>query len=548
MIAAVVRDRDLRRVEVAFLAFNMSEYATWIALLVYAYGRGGAAEAGFVAVLQLLPAAIVAPFGAYAGDRFRRDRVLFVDYLVQAVTLGAAGVALLSDAPVAVVYAFAVLASATLTFMRPAHNSLLPALTDSPGQLTAANVVTGVVEGTGVMIGPLIGGVLIAWSGPGLVFVVFATLMLGAAVLVRRLHADVVAITPASPLSPRDVWRETVGGFSALARSREPRLVTSVLSLSVIVLGALDVLFVATALELLHTGQDGPSFLAAAAGVGGVVGAAASASLVGRPRLTPPLAAGGALMGVPIAGIAAAPPAAPVLLGASGAGWSLADVAGRTLLQRVSPDEVLARIFGIYEGVAMVAIAIGSAAASALVEAFGVRAALLAAGAFVPVVLLVTGPRLLAIDRHAAAPDPHLLELLRSIPIFAPMSPPAIERLTAGLVRVDARPGDVVIREGDPGDRFYAIDAGEVQVTSGGRPVNRRGPGEYVGEIALLRDVPRTATVTALTPVTLYALERDVFLAAVTGHPRSHDLARERMERDLSELGGGEAARRGAAD
>ncbi len=542
MIAAVVGDRDLRRVEIAFLAFNMSEYATWIALLVYAYARGGAAEAGFVAVLQLIPAAIVAPFGAYAGDRFRRDRVLFIDYIVQAITLGAAGIALLSDAPVAVVYGFAVVASATLTFMRPAHNSLLPALTESPGQLTAANVVTGIAEGAGVMIGPLVGGVLIAWSGPGLVFVVFASLMLGAALLVRRLHADVVAMTPSSRLSARDVWRSTIGGFSALARSREPRLVTVVLSLSVIVLGALDVLFVATALDLLHTGQGGPSFLAAAAGVGGVLGAAASASLVGRPRLTPPLAAGGALMGVPIAGIAAAPPAAPVLLGVSGAGWSLSDVAGRTLLQRVSPDQVLARIFGIYEGVAMVAIAIGSAGASALVEAFGVRTALVVTGAFVPAVLLVTGSRLLAIDRNAAAPDPHLLELLRRIPIFAPLTPPAIERLTASLVRVDVRPGDVVIREGERGDRFYAIDAGQVEVTSQGRIVNRRGAGEYVGEIALLRDVPRTATVTAVTAATLYALERDVFLGAVTGHPRSHALAQERIEHDLSELRTGDGA------
>ncbi|MGZ4146753.1 MAG: cyclic nucleotide-binding domain-containing protein, partial [Actinomycetota bacterium] len=228
--------------------------------------------------------------------------------------------------------------------------------------------------------------------------------------------------------------------------------------------------------------------------------------------------------------------AAPAMLGLSGAGSSVADVAGRTLLQRVSPDEVLARIFGIFEGVAMITIAIGSAAASALIATLGIRTALVLAGAFVPVILLVTARPLLAIDRHARAPDPHLLELLRGIPIFSPLTPPAIERLLAHLVRVEAHPGDVVIREGDPGDRFYVIDAGEVEVTTGGRLVGRRGPGEYVGEIALLRNVPRTATVTALTEVTLFALERDVFLSAITGHPRSHDMAQERIERDLDEL------------
>ena len=538
VLAAVLGDHDLRRVESAFLAFNMSEYATWIALLVYAYARGGAAEAGFVAVIQLIPAAIVAPFGAYAGDRFRRDRVLLVDYLVQAATLGAAGVALELDAPVAVVYALAIVAAATLTFMRPAHNSLLPWLTESPEHLTAANVVTGIVEGSGVMLGPLIGGVLIAWGGPGLVFLVFAGLMLIAGLLVRGLRTDLSAMRPAGRLSASEVWRETIGGFRALGRAQASRLVVLVLSLGIVVLGALDVLFVATAIDLLHVGQSGASFLAAAFGIGGILGATASATLVGRRRLTPPLAVGGLLLGAPVAGIAVVPSvaAAPVLYGASGAGWSVADVAGRTLLQRVSPDDVLSRIFGIFEGVAMIAIAIGSAAASALVEAFGIRATLVASGIFVPVVLLVTAPRLLAVDRDARPPDPRLLELLRDIPIFTPMTAPTIERLAGSLVRVDAGAGDVVIREGDPGDRFYVVERGEVEVRAGARVMGRRGPGDYVGEIALLRDVPRTATVTAVTAVTLYALERDIFLEAVTGLPRSRDLAEERIERDLSRL------------
>lgn len=538
VVSAVVRERNLRRVELAFFGFNMSEYATWIAILVYAYTRGGAGEVAFVSVIQLIPAAILAPFGAYAGDRFPRDRVLFVDYLIQGAALATAGVALLLDAPVAVVYAFAVVAAATLTFSRPAHNSLLPGLTDSPEQLTAANVVTGVAEGSGVMIGPLIGGVLIAWVGPGLVFAVFGGVMVVGAMLVRRLRSDPSAIETAGQMRASGVFRQTIGGFGALWRAREARLLITVLSLGVVVLGALDVLFVATAIDLLHIGESGSSFLGAAFGTGGIIGATATVTLVGRRRLTPPLAAGALLIGVPVAALAVLPyvGAAPALFAASGAGWSLADVAGRTLLQRVAPDEVLARIFGIFEGIAMVAVAVGSVAASGLVGTVGIKWTLVVAGAFVPLVLLVTGARLFAIDRQAAAPDPHLIDLLRAIPIFAPMPAPAVERLLANLVRVDVRPGDVVIREGDPGDRFYVIDRGEVEVTTRGTAIGRRRAGDYVGEIALLRDVPRTATVTAVTAVTMYALDRDVFLGALTGHPRSRDVAEERIEHDLSAL------------
>jgi MFS family permease len=538
VVSAVVRERNLRRVELAFFGFNMSEYATWIAILVYAYTRGGAGEVAFVSVIQLIPAAILAPFGAYAGDRFPRDRVLFVDYLIQGAALAAAGVALLLDAPVAVVYAFAVVAAATLTFSRPAHNSLLPGLTESPEQLTAANVVTGVAEGSGVMIGPLIGGVLIAWVGPGLVFAVFGGVMVLGAMLVRRLRSDPSAVETAGHVTASGVFRQTIGGFGALWRAREARLLITVLSLGVVVLGALDVLFVATAIDLLHIGESGSSFLGAAFGAGGIIGATATVTLVGRRRLTPPLAAGALLIGVPVAALAVLPyvGAAPALFAASGAGWSLADIAGRTLLQRVAPDEVLARIFGIFEGIAMVAVAVGSVAASGLVGTVGIKWTLVIAGAFVPLVLLVTGARLFAIDRQAAAPDPHLIDLLRAIPIFAPMPAPAVERLLANLVRVDVRPGDVVIREGDPGDRFYVIDRGEVEVTTRGTAIGRRRAGDYVGEIALLRDVPRTATVTAVTGVSMYALDRDVFLGALTGHPRSRDVAEERIEHDLSAL------------
>ena len=504
----VLADRNLRRVELAFLGFNMTESATWIAILVYAFERGGAAEMGAVSAILLLPSAIVAPFAAYAGDRFRRDRVLAIDYVVQGLAMSATAATLYADAPAGFVYAAATVASISITFTRPAQNSLLPALTPTPADLTAANVVSGVVEGAGKMLGPIIAGILLGTSGSAAVFAVFAVLTLLGALLVASLRVDVGAVTPDARIDAADVFHETLRGFHTLRRSREPRLVVLLLSAGVIVVGALDVLFVATAIDLLGIGAGGAGYLSAAFGAGAIVGAL--------------------LFGAPIGLVAVAPSSvsAPVLFATAGAGRSVGDVSGRTLLQRISPNDVLSRVFGVLEGLTMLALVIGSVGAAVLIETSGVQTALVVVGAFLPVVILLSSGRLLSIDRSAEAPDAEILRLLREIPFFAPLPAPAMERVMADLIATEAAAGDLLIREGDPGDRFYVIVEGEVAITRRGEHVSEQGPGAYVGEIALLRDVPRTATVTAKTPLRLLALEREPFLLAVTGHPVSHEAAR----------------------
>jgi MFS family permease len=524
----VLADRNLRRVELAFLGFNMTEFATWIAILVYAFERGGAAEMGAVSAILLVPSAVVAPLAAYAGDRFRRDRVLATDYVVQGLTMGATAATLYADAPAGLVYAAATIASISITFTRPAQNSLLPALTPTPADLTAANVVSGVVEGVGKMLGPIIAGILLGTSGSAAVFAVFAVLTLFGALLVARLRVDVGAVTPEARIDAADVLHETLRGFETLHRAREPRLVVLLLSAGVIVVGALDVLFVATAIDLLGIGAGGAGFLSAAFGAGAIVGAASTIMLVGRRRLTPSLAGGAVLFGAPIGLVAVAPSAvsAPVLFAAAGAGRSVGDVSGRTLLQRISPNDVLSRVFGVLEGLMMLALVVGSVGAAVLIEVWGVQTALVVVGAFLPVVILMSSGRLLSIDRSAGAPDAEILRLLRAIPFFAPLPAPAMERVMADVIARDAAAGDLLIREGDRGDLFYVIVEGTVEITRGGEHVSQQGPGAYVGEIALLRDVPRTASVTAKTPLRLLALEREPFLLAVTGHPVSHEAAR----------------------
>jgi MFS family permease len=528
VVAAVARDPSLLRVELAFFGFNMTEYATWIAILVYAYDRGGAAAAGIVALIQLIPAGLLAPFGAFAGDRYRRDRVLFAGYLVQAVALGAAAAALYADAPIAVIYAFATVAAVSLTSTRPTQASLLPSITRTPEDLTAANSVSGLAENTGIFVGPFVAGILLTRSEPATVFAVFAAVTLLDALLVARLRVDPETVTPKERIDAGDIVRETFGGFRVLRREHRARLLVFVLAAGVVVIGALDVLFVAVAIDLLGKGEGWAGFLNSAFGLGGIAGAAATVALVGRRRLTPPLAGGAFLFGGPVAVVGAAPAAAtaPVLFAITGAGRSVSSVAGNTLLQRIAPNEVLSRVFGILEGMEMFALALGSISASILVEALGIRTALVAVGAFVPVVIVLLWVPLLSVDREARAPDAEALALLRRLPIFAALPAPAIERIMANLVRLEVPAGEVLIREGDEGDRFYVIVEGEVDVTRAGERIATRGPGDHIGEIALLRDVPRTATVTAATPLTLLALDREPFLEAVTGYPQ----ARERAE------------------
>jgi len=198
VVGTVIRDPRLFRIELAFFGFNMAEFGTWVAILVYAYDRGGASAAGVVAAIQLIPSGLVAPFGAFAGDRFRRDRVLFVSYLGQAVALGIVAVALFTNAPFALTLVVATVAAASLTFTRPTQAALLPSVSDSPEELTAANAVSSFAENAGVVVGPFVAGLLLARWGPAEVFAVFALVALVSAVLVSRLRIS------ASDAEPRE--------------------------------------------------------------------------------------------------------------------------------------------------------------------------------------------------------------------------------------------------------------------------------------------------------------------------------------------------------
>src|SRR5690349_3821995 len=507
-------NRALLRVLGGYALFTLNEYAVWIAMLVYAYSRGGATVAGLVALAQLVPAAVVAPVAAAVADRRSPVIMLAGGYLVQAAAMAATAAAITAGAPLAA-YAAAVVAATAVTTTRPAQSTLIPSVASTPDQLTAANVVVAWVEATGIAASGLLAGALIALAGVGSVFAVCAGLGVVAALLTAGLRVPALASRPEGAAT---ALAEVGEGLGLAVRRPRLRLMLALLTAEAVVVGALDLLFVILAISVLDRPQAWAGYLNFAYGVGAVLAATVSAVLVGR-RLGGPILGAALLLSGALAALALGLGLAwtVAVLAVAGASRALLDVASRTLWQRSVPARLIGRVFGLLEGLTMAGLALGALLVPLLVYLGGNRVALLGAAAVLPLAAAIGGRALFGLD--AGAPVPVVeIALLRSLPLFAELPAPAIEGLAAALTPVHLPAGAVLIREGDPGDAYYAIAAGELDVVRDGRFLRRCGRGEGVGEIALLRAIPRTATVTARTPATVYELNRDPFLTAVLGH------------------------------
>jgi MFS family permease len=456
---------------------------------------------------------LLAPFAASLGDRFRRELFLVGVALTGAAALAGSAAAYFLGRNALLVFALASVLGLSSTLIRPALQALLPSLARTPQELIAANGATSIVEGLGTLGGPLLAGILVAVADVGVVFAVGAAAFLTAALLFARIRVEGRVATAARAAG---AFRSAVAGFEAVLRGHRPRLVIGLAVAQAFVRGCLNVLIVVTVFRVLDAGPPAVGYLTAALGVGGLVGAFASMALVGR-RLAVAFGIALVFWGLPIALVAPRPylALALVLLAVVGAANSVEDVALFTLLQRIVPDEVLARVLGVLWGVAMGAVALGSITAPAVVDVIGPRAALVAVGSILPVLALLSWRRLVEMDETVSAPAG--LELVEHVPMFAPLSVAAKEYIAARLVAVPVRAGEVVIRAGDRGERFYIVAEGELDVDAI-RVHRTMGQHDYFGEIALLRDVPRTATVRASADSELYALERNDFLAAVTAH------------------------------
>jgi MFS family permease len=507
--ALASRNANVRRVQLAWGTAITAEWAYFVALGVFAYDAGGASAVGLAGLVRLLPAAVVAPSAASLGDRIRRERLLLGAALLGTVALGGSAVAAFAGSESGV-FAGAALFGISSTLIRPTLQALLPSLTRTPEELVASNAATSTVESFGTLLGPLVAGVLVEQARVAVTFAAAAGAMAVGVGLLLLVRAERPAAgSAASPGRPGFAWR------TVLQHPGAPVVVVLMVA-QAFVRGCLNVLIVVAAFRLFDGAGGTVGVLTAAIGAGGVIGAVVSSTIHGS-RLARLFALSLLGWGLPIALIAPSPQlvAAFVLLAIVGASNSVEDVAGFTLLQRAIRDDALSGVLGLIWGAAMGALALGSIATPALVRAVGARPAFVAVGFLLPVLAVAGYRRMRALDTVAAPTRQQLL--VDDVPMFAPLSLAVKERLATRLVPLDVAAGETVVRAGDVGDRFYIVDSGTVRIgLDGGEKEN--GAGDYFGEIALLRDVPRTATVTAATATRLFALERSDFLAAVTGH------------------------------
>jgi MFS family permease len=512
----VFANPNVRNVQIAGAGSTLGIWAYGVALPVYAYHAGGARAVGLLFFARFVLAALAGPWIGILVDRWSRRRVMLTSDFVRAgLMAGMTVVASTGGNPYAV-YVIAVTSTIVAVSWIPAEAALIPSLVNSPEELTAANVVGNTISSVGMFAGPALGGILLALSGPASVFAFTSALTLFSAAFVLRVPRDP---PPERPAERPHFVGELTAGLKAVVHRPALRVVIGLSGAQAVIDGALEVLLVVLALNLLNGTNATLGWLNTAVGIGSIIGAVIVAVIAARRRLAGTLAIGLLLCAIPLALCAVVSSLAPalVLVGALGVGAIFCQVSSVTLVQRSSENEVMGRVFAFLGSLTLAGMAIGSLATPAVVTWLGAKGAMIAAGSLLPILLVWLWPSLRRIDAEAViAEEP--LELLRRIEIFAELPEPVLERLAAEATPISVAADQVVVSRGEVGNHFYAIATGKAVVERDDGTTRELEPGEFFGEIALLRDVPRTATVRAIEPLRLYALERDEFLAAVTGH------------------------------
>lgn len=499
------RDPRLVRLQLAWAAVMVASWTVTVTLSVVAFAEGGSAAVGLAVLARAVPGVVVGPLVGSLADRFSRRRCLAVSASLCGLATTAA--VPLADRLVAVIGLLTVVALVTMLF-RTAQSAVLPELVDDPAELTAANVVSSAVESVGLFAGPALTAGLLSLQGPELALGGAAALFLGAALLVLGLPVqhpaeDGADVTPA-------------GRPHGVLRLRNARLLLALVLAQTAVSGGLVVLYPALAVEALGLDVSGVGVLTAAFGLGAVVGSLALFPLAGSSRLGVLSAVALLLWALPLLALPVRPSyaAALLLLAVAGVGNVLFDVTVVTLLQRAVPPWLLGRTFGALETVIVVGLGAGAALAPLLDRLVGPTGALALLAALLAVVAVLAVRPLQRLDASHGAPV-RQVALLRAVPAFALLPALQLERLALQLRRVDLADGEVAARQGEPGTTWFLVDSGRLGVRVDGRPVRVLGPGEGFGEIALLRQGVRTATVTADEPSVLWVLDGDVFLAGL---------------------------------
>ncbi len=521
----------LRWLQIATAATSLGKWAFALTLGVYAYQEGGTAAIGIAAAAQTIPATIAAPFFGLAGDRYPRQRVLTVTNAIRAVLLATIAAAVIAGLPLAAVLVLAAIFSTVSTANQPARAALIPVLSRTPAELASSMSLMAAVDASSFLIGAGLGGLLLATTSVHFMIAMCSLAYLLAVLMLTRIPVD-ARPQVRRPERPVDA---VTAGFRAILGYDHLRLATGMLAALSIIDGLTNVLVIVTAIELLHTGTAGIGMLNIAYGIGGLVGGFTAFALLGRGHLTRALAVGGLTLGLPLITVGLVPAQGIGLIAwaAAGFGFVVVRVSGLTLVQRLSGDRVLARVLAVVEMIFVASIGVGAIIAPALISAVGLRGALIATGAVLPVVAALRWRGLRQLEVGRPVPE-HEFGLLRECPVFAPLPLATTENLAlrVGEARFDV--GAEVITQGEIGDQFFLIDRGTVDVFQDGAFRRTLGPGDSFGEIALLRGSPRTATVRATSELRLLTLDREPFLASVTGFSDSHEAALDVAESFLA--------------
>ncbi len=543
--ASVFRNPSLRRINLALTASVIGDWAYAVAVSVWAFSQGGATAVGLFGVARYVSMAVLGPLLSTLADRYPKKRVMIGADLVRAALVVVGAVVIAVDGPAAVVYSIGLLTAVASLVFRPAQAALLPQLARTPSELTSTNVAASTIESVGFFAGPAIAGVLLALADVEVVYLVNALSFLVSALVIAGVAAPsrdafaepgdtASAAEPVDGRSERFVG-EALAGFRTIATNRHLRLIALLMTAQTVVAGASLVFEVSIAFELLDLGESGVGVLGATLGVGGIVGGFVTLVLATRGRLAGDFGVGVLLWSAPLLLIVVWPTlgatiAAMVVIGVAN---SMVDINAYTIVQRVAPPDVMGRVFGALESAFTAGMALGALVMPLLIKTVGLRTGLAVIGTVVAIIALAGLPALRRIDRTVLAPPE--LALVRNVPMFAVLPSPVLERIAHQLVTVTVPAGTAVFHEGDPGDRFWIIERGTAIVSIGGIDRRQLDPGDSFGEIAVLRDVPRTATVRADgEALVLAGLDRDDFLAAVSGSGESREVADALVDRWLA--------------
>lgn len=519
-VGAVLRLPDVRRVELGWGLSLTGQLGATVALVAYAFAAGGAVlVAAYAASCTLGGAAVALGLSGVAG-RVRRDALLRWLAALGAVLLALAAVTAAAGGPPVAVVVLAAASSSVCGTYRPLQVAILPWLVRTPAELASTNAVSAMLENAGSLAGPLLAGALLAFTAAWISIALAAGFLGLATVSLLRLRVPAVPGLPDRGGS--HVLRDIAGGLKEVASIAPPGGVAILAFLQTFVRGALVVLIAVLAVKTLALGSSAVGWLNAAIGAGGMVGAAAAAAWVGVTRLGRSFISGLLVWGLPLAVLALAlhPAVAYLALLVVGIGNAVEDVAGFTLIARSVKVRDVARVLAALEFVAYAGMGAGSVAAPLLLAGLGIRGTLLLLGGGLAATAALHARRFARLDQAVPAPTPQA-GLLRKLEMFAPLPLGIIEHLETELRPHHHAQGATMMREGEPGADFHVIVSGSAQVSVQGQPRRRLQPGDGFGEIALLRSIPRTATIVAEQPTHTLALGREVFLAAVTGNSQS---------------------------